>query len=148
MANKKKKKNVFKDFSEYWHYVSSLSFNQKEIIFKSLSRTDQDVLIKSCIDDGWEDLLNRNLIYNISEEMKSNYNFDLLDIRRKVLNGKSVYLPTVFWKNVTKRVNGASISSYNLICGGIVAEECHNNPDVVLLLPASSNVLEKNKKNR
>ncbi len=90
------KKLVFDNFSEYWYYARSLSENQRKIIFRSLSIEQRNFLDSSYRKDGWNDVFYRNEVNERLDELKESYGYDVVDIRSRVLKGKSVYLPSKF----------------------------------------------------
>jgi len=137
------KKIVFKNFLEYWHYVRYLSEEQKNIVYNSLPIEQQNLLVKSYVDDDWDDLFARNNINKIIDNLKKHFGYDLVDIRYKILCGKSVYLPRRFWQIVNKEMDKFRFHDINYILGGIKAEVCKKNEEVVLLVPGNEGEEEK-----
>jgi hypothetical protein len=131
---------VFKDFSEYWYYARTFSDKQKEIIFASLSGDEQRAILNSSEKGRWGDVLNRNILDHMVDDIKKEYGFDLIDIRYKVINNKSVYLPTSFWSFVLERFGEYDDKHVDFILGDIVAIICKENKRVTLLVPSYSNV--------
>ncbi len=140
MSNKKGNTLVFKDFLEYWYYARVFSDRQKEIIFTSLSEDEQEFLIHSCSKERYIDVLNRNILDQTVDEIKEEYGYDLIDIRYKVMNNQSVYLPTSFWEYVLGRFEQYEDEHVDFILGGIEAVACKQNKQVTLLVPFYSNV--------
>lgn len=130
---------VFENFLEYWYYVRSFSDRQKDIIFSSLPVEEQHNLIESCTSGKWEDVLNRNILDETIDEIKKDYGYDLIDIRYKVLNNKSVYLPTNFWEMVLEKFEDYNEEQIFFILGGIVSEVCEENKEVTLIIPSYLN---------
>ena len=128
------KKIVFKDFAEYWYYVRHFSNRQRKLIFDSLSIDQQNFLNKSYTDGYWEDVFFRNTIDKKIDKLKKEDKYDILDIRNRVLSGKSVYLPYEFWERILKEIGSYPFEHSFFVLGGIVAKRCKNNKDVVLLL--------------
>jgi hypothetical protein len=130
-----KRNVVFKDFDEYWHYVRCMSDNQKEILFNSLALSERKRLLVSCDEGHWDDLLNRDILNNLVSEIEKKYGYNLIEIRLKVLLGKSVYLPSNFWDMVVKKLAGYKDKHLNFILGGIEVKKCKANEKVVFLSP-------------
>ena len=130
---------VFKNFLEYWHYSRFFSDHQKEIIFTSLSSSEQSSLLKSCNQGGWNDVLNRNILNETIDEIREEYGFDLIDLRYQILHNKSVYVPTNFWEYVLSKFEDYEASQIEFVLGGINAIACKENKKVTLLIPFYSN---------
>lgn len=131
---------VFKSFLEYWHYARTFSDKQKEIIFSSLSREEQSLILRSSEKGKWGDVLNRNILDQMVDEIKQQYGYDLVDIRYKVINNKSVYLPTSFWSFVLEKFGEYEDKYTDFVLGGIDAVVCKENKQVTLLVPFYSKV--------
>jgi len=140
MSNRKGDTLVFKDFLEYWYYARVFSDRQKEIIFNSLSEGEQEFLINSCSKEKYVDVLNRNILNDTVDEIKAEYGYDLIDIRYKVMNNKSVYIPTSFWEFVLDRFKQYEDEHVDFILGGMEAIVCTQNKQVTLLVPFYSRV--------
>jgi hypothetical protein len=138
----KNDKTIFNNFLEYWYFARFFSDHQKEIIFNSLSFKEQDALIKSCNKGGWDDVLNRNILDEILDDIKKETGYNLIDIRYKVLHNKSVYIPTEFWLHVLSQFKDYDKKQINYILGGIKAVKCDQNSDITLLTPFYSKLKE------
>lgn len=134
-----KKQVVFKDFGEFLHYIRPLTQNQIDIIFHSLPSNQQKNIEHSYISGGWEDLVQRNKIDKIIDEIESDpeLGFNLLSIRQKVLSGKSVYLSKRHWEHVNKILENYDANHINYILGGIETEDIDDNS--ILLVPVHNN---------
>ena len=128
------KKPVFKNFTEYWYYARYLSREQRKIIFKSLSTEQRKFLDKSYLKEGWCDLFYRNEVNDKIDELKESYGYDVLEIRLKVLKGKSVYVPTKFWNIVEEQFDQNVPESVNFAVGGLRSVPEKNNPQVSLII--------------
>ena len=126
--------NIFKDFLEYWYFIRYLSANQKKIIFNSLSQQEQKSLTLSCERGGWSDVLNRNIIDEMVDEIKDIYGFDLIDMRYKVLHNESVYVPTDFWEMIEEDLSNYEYENVFHLIGGIKPVKCKKNKNVTLLV--------------
>jgi len=139
MPNKQiSKKIVFKNFNEYWHFARHLSQKQRELVFKSLPKDQQRFINKSLTEGKWEDVFFRNAINDLLDDLKKDSGFNLLEIKCKVLKGRSVYLPKKFWDIATEQLGKFKPNHTQFILGGIKAIECKQNKEVVLIVPASS----------
>lgn len=130
----RKRKAVFHDFSEYWHYVRYCSEYQRNILFNSMPKEDQNKIQKSYKDERWIDVFNRNKIDKLVDEFKEEYDIDLIDVRYKVLKKKSVYLSKKVWDIITTELNRYDIEHTYYVIGNIREEECQKNKDVALLV--------------
>ena len=128
----------FKDFSEYWYFVRNLPENHRKLIFDSLSPKNKIVLETSYLREGYADVQQKNEVDGIVDILKDKYGYDILDLRCKVLKGKSVYVPTKFWKLIKEYMRRYSPDITIHVNGGIAAEPCDNNEDVVLLVASEA----------
>ena len=125
---------IFKSFSEYWYYARSLSENQRRLIFKSLSNEQKDLLDDSYRKDGWSDTLFHNEISGKIDDIKALYGYDIFDVRCRVLKGKSVYLPSKFWKAIESQMRQYKPEAVRFVIGGIKGIICDINPEVCLIV--------------
>ena len=137
MSSKRKRVPLkeFKSFVEWWHFAKHLSESQKRIIYDSLSSECQRKLQRSCKTGGWEDLLNRDEINNIIDDLKLEMNLDLINIRSLILKGKSVYLPTSSWETAITCLYKFPMEEKYFAIGGIKSSVCKENDEVTLLVP-------------
>lgn len=124
---------VFQSFAEYWYYARFLTDKQKELLFKSFSDTEKEGIMTSYIKDGWSDLFVRNSIDKIIDEIKDATKYDLLEIRAKVLMGKSVYIPKSLWQMIIESLHPYEKNATQYVIGDIHAVKSSANPNVVLL---------------
>jgi len=128
------KKPIFKNFTEYWYYARYLSREQRKIIFKSLPENQRKFLDSSYLKEGWCDLFYRNDANEILDEIRESYGYDILEIRLKVLKGKSVYVPTKFWKIVEEQFDKIVPEAIEFIMGGLKAIPDEANDQVSLIV--------------
>jgi len=128
------KKPVFKNFTEYWYYARYLSREQRKIIFKSLSADQRKFLDSSYLSEGWCDLFYRNDANATIDELKESYGYDVLEIRLKVLKGKSVYVPTKFWKIAEEQFDKIIPEAVKFVMGGLKAIPDEANDQVSLIV--------------
>ena len=129
-----KKPPVFKSFGEYWYYTKYLSRKQRKIIFKSLPVDQKASLDNSYVRDCWGDLFYRNEINEKINELEEAYGYNLLSIRVKVLNGKSVYVPTKFWTIAIEQMGQYRPEVSEFVMGGLKAIQCETNSEVCLII--------------
>jgi len=130
------KKPVFDSFTEYWYYARYLSVGQRKIIFKNLPPEQKDFLDNSFLKEEWSDLFYRNDVNEKIDELKELYGYDILDIRNRVLKGKSVYIPIKFWQVVEEELEQFKSEVTNFIVEGIKIIPCSNNKEVCLVVYA------------
>lgn len=134
----KKRSTVFKDFNEYWYYARYLTEYQRDVIYQSLPRDQQEQLTESYEKGEWSDVFFRNEIDEFIDDMKDRYGYNVLDMRAKILRGKSIYIPTKFWDIVVKEMNKYKIKDVQYILSGVKDIQCSANPDVTLLVSSAS----------
>jgi len=125
---------VFKDFGEYWYYARHLSKEQRKMLYDSLPQDQRKTLQESYISDKWSDLLYRNQVNDILDELKERYGYDVLDIRAKALKGKSVYIPSKFWEILTEEMGRFNPENVKFVMSGLRAVPCEENSAVVLVV--------------
>lgn len=129
------KKIIFSDFLEYWKYARCLSENQRGIVFSSLSTEQKEIINQSFCSHGWIDVFRANAIDTVIDEFKKDYNINLIELKSKVLKGKSVYFPKKLWIAAQEALKEYRDGNRMAVLGGIKAYSCNENENVVLLLP-------------
>lgn len=132
------KGTVFKDFNEYWYYARYLTEYQRDIVYQSLPKEQQEYLSESYKRGEWSDVFYRNEIDVFLDELKEKYGYDVLSMRAKALKGKSVYVPTKFWDIVVRQMNKYKAKDVQHILSGLRNIQCDSNPNVTLLVSSSS----------
>jgi|TARA_Y100000310_G_scaffold345571_2_gene466751 hypothetical protein len=127
------KQPIFANFLEYWYFAKTLSDSQREIIFASLPYDQRSKLERSYERGGWHDVVVRNELNAYVDFMEEEIGYNLLDIRCKIMKGKSVYMPKDCWEQVLHDLDEYKSSDTEFILGGIHHEVCDVNPNVVLL---------------
>lgn len=89
---------LFKCFEDFWILTQDFNDFQRNKILKSLPKHKMNSLVKEIKVEKWEDLIYRNKIDNLIDEVKELFNVDLLDKRRKVIKGKSQYISAKCWE--------------------------------------------------
>ena len=128
------KKPVFKDFTEYWYYARYLSREQRKIIFKSLSSEQKKCLDNSYLKEGWSDLFHRNEVNEKIDELKESYGYDVLEIRLKALQGKSVYVPVNFWTIVEEQFSQMVPDAVEFVIEGLKSIPDNKNDQACLIV--------------
>lgn len=129
-----KNNNIFKNFTEYWHFARNLSEKQRKTIFDCLPDNQQKALNSSYTNGAWEDVICRNALDKIINRLEYKYNYNILDIRCKVLSGKSAYVSKEFWDVLNEEIEQYKIKHINYMISGLEAIECEKNTDVVLIV--------------
>jgi len=124
-------KKIFNNFEEYWYYAKLLSEDQREIILSSLTSNQRKKLMTSYREGGWEDLVVRNEIDGIIDQIKCDLNIDLMQNKCKVIAGKSVYIKKSEWQYIRDTFKDYKQYHVDYILGGIKVEELD---DKMLLL--------------
>ncbi len=118
----KSEKFIFANFQEYWKLTKSLNQNQRDIIFSNLSSKQRKVIKQSFKNGGWQDLIMRNQIDQISDMIKQNYNIDLIYIKTKVSNGQSYYINKNTWNMISNIFKNYQKKHVQYIIGSIQAQ--------------------------
>jgi len=105
MKTSKELVDHFDGFQDYWHLVKSLNEFQRDTLFSSLPKDQQERLFKSFIDGGWEDLFMRNKLDKLVEDIKKEINQDLINIRCRLFMGKCHYMKLSEWKYIKDRLS-------------------------------------------
>jgi hypothetical protein len=126
--NSKRKKKVFKNFAEYWHFVKTLSEDQRRLIVNSLSTQEQKALRKSYEHGGWEDLFMRNACDYILSQISQQYEYDgkpldLLELRYRILSGDVYLMQRALWRHINSCFDRIPWQHIAYIFDGIMAEE-------------------------
>ena len=124
---------LFKNFREYWYYVKSLSTSQRDQIFNSLPDRQRRIIQESYDKQGWKDVFMRDNVNKLVDKIKKDSSYDLINIRCRVIGGKSVYLPKKFWRHVQKELGAYDEEDVYFVIGDIETTVCDKNNDVVLL---------------
>jgi hypothetical protein len=115
--------NVFKNFEEYWHFTKGLSKKQRKTILNALPETQRKKLKRSYERGGWEDLMTRDKLNKMIDELKQETNIDLISLRCKIFGGKSICLEKDIWFNLKDRFGEYDKKHTEFIFGGIGEEE-------------------------
>jgi len=120
---KKVKDMVFKDFSEFWSYTKLLNNYQRDILFSKLSSDEQKEIGKSYHDGYWEDLFMRNKIDDVVDGIEKDFGINLINLRIKILQGKSHYMKKSEWKFISDILAQYSYRHIKYLVDGISVED-------------------------
>ncbi len=128
--------NVFKNFSDFWRFIKILNYDQRKILFDSLSRKEQKMLEESYQEGGWAELFMKNLIDGIVDSIRRDTKCDLFNIRVKVNKGEVLLMKKGLWREVQKRFEQFPTDTLDYVFGGITINE--HNDEWMRLEPSSS----------
>jgi hypothetical protein len=111
------KKQTFKNFQEFHHLTKTLSESQTHKIVSSLTKAEQDELMKSYKEGGWEDLFLINKMDVVVDEIKESTGIDLFQIKYRIVNDKSYYMKKSQWYWIYDRlISEVGKSHKDMIC--------------------------------
>lgn len=124
---------LFSCFADFWQLTQDLDDFQFKKIIKSLPEEEQDFLLIDMKRGQWEDLIIRNRVDKLIDAIRIEDKVDLLDIRRKVIKGKSQYLDKKVWDKFITALFDISEDSrhFNYVIGNIKA---YQEGDVIFLV--------------
>jgi len=88
----------FSCFADFWKLTQDLEEFQIQKILHSLPEEEQIFLLTEMNSGHWLDLIYRNRIDRLIDSTKNLFNVDLLDVRRKVIKGKTQYVSKTCWE--------------------------------------------------
>lgn len=138
----RKKNYLFNEFSDYWHFARYLTTNQKDAIMQALSKNEVAIIQESYRQGQWVDLIIRDELDSLVDEIQLKHNINLIEIRCKVLKGYSVYVSKELWDEVIFRLKDIDEIKKRYLVGGLAASMCKINNDVVFLSRKGSSVEE------
>lgn len=95
MSNK-----VFRNFEEFVSLTRPLDIHQRKILIESLPKTERDALLLHWKSEGWEDLFVRNEIDKIINNIRKEFDEDLILIRIQIKDGNIRKVRKVFWNKI------------------------------------------------
>jgi len=118
------RKEIFNCFEDFWVLTQDFTDFQRNKILKALPERKADSLIKEIKLEKWEDLIYRNKVDKLVDEINEKFGVDLLDKRRKVIKGKSQYVSAKCWDYFVTAISEMDIDMKhcNYVIGGIGAE--------------------------
>lgn len=123
-----KREEIFNCFEDFWVLTQDFTDFQRNKILKALPQDKANSLIKEIKMEKWEDLIYRNKIDKIIDEIKEKFSVDLLDKRRKALKGKSQYISFEVLDYFISSISEMDIEKkhYHYILGGLKVERDGN----------------------
>ena len=110
---------IFKNFSEYWSQVRQLSQKQRDILFSSFNKDQQNILINSFKNEGWDDLFFRNQIDKCLDDISKNHGIDMLKVRCNALKGKPFIIKKDLWNIFISQMKGIEERHKTYVLSGI-----------------------------
>jgi len=132
MSKQSKQSQVFINFEEYWYYAKLLTIDQREVLLNSLNSSQRKQLMSSYRNGGWEDLVIRNEIDKIIDNIKKDINIDLIQNRCNIVKGRSISIKKSQWEYIQDIFKKYKECHTNYILAGIKAEELDDH--MVLLV--------------
>lgn len=129
----KENNRVFSNFIDYWHYARHLMDFQKDMLFNTLSPDEREYIEKSYKEGGWDDVFQRNMVNKTLERIEKKHKINLVEIKQKVVRGKSVYLSRRVWDEIRKELSPFDKKHVHFCYYGIKATVCKENSKVILL---------------
>jgi hypothetical protein len=129
-------------FPEWYHFTRCLTKQQRDVLFDSLTHPQREKITQTLHKGGWMDVVMRDRLNDFVDFVQREYGFNLIDIRCKVLKGKSVYLPKVVWDYISFELDEYMTQHRHFLVGGIRGVIQKKNNDVVLLVRADSHTEE------
>lgn len=127
-----KKKRVFRNFAEYWHFLRILTKQQQEVIANSLTTSERNALRISYEKGAWNQLFMRNACDFTIDRIKEQHGIDLLELRMKVLSGTPQLIQKTFWEYVKSCFEEVDWVHQSYIFGGL-KEESYDNEYVKIV---------------
>lgn len=100
MKKSSKETRTFESFAEYLHLTKDLPEYHRQLLIKSLSKSDSDFLKKDFDKGGWQSFFNRLFCDEIIDQIKSETGVDLIDLRIKIIKKQSFLVHRALWKYV------------------------------------------------
>lgn len=115
---------LFNCFEDFWVLTQDFTDYQRNKILKALPQNKADSLVKEIKLEKWEDLIYRNKVDKLIDDVNEKFGVDLLDKRRKVIKGKSQYISYKCWDYFVIKLSEMDIDTkhYDYVVGGILAE--------------------------
>ena len=87
-------------FQEYWSIFSSKSHKERARYFASLSKSTQRNLLRSFFEEGWCELIVRNIVDARLDHIKETYGIDVIDMRIKAIKGRTFLVDKNVWDEI------------------------------------------------
>lgn len=131
----------FENFQEFFSLTRPMTESQRERLLECLPSSERKYLLRARSSEGWDDLLIVNYIDELVDQIKDEFNQDLILIRIQVLSGQIRKVRKAFWIYANDVFAPYSIRHKWQIFEGITARD-HTN-GWVLLVPSRGHNGEK-----
>lgn len=125
---------VFESFQEFFSLTRPMSEIQRETLMQCLSPAERKHLLRCRSTEGWEDLMIQNQIDVLLDQIKEEFEEDLILLRIQVLSGNIKKVRKAFWSYVNDVFAPYAIRHKWHIFEGISARD--HNKEWVLLVPS------------
>lgn len=125
---------VFENYQEFFSLTRPLSDHQIDILLRTLIPSERRRLLRSRKSEGWDDLQIRNKINDIIDQIKEDFDEDLVLIRIKVLSGCVYKVRKAFWDYINDLLAEYPMTHKNFVLGDITTEE--HSKDWLILIPS------------
>lgn len=124
----------FKSFQEFFALTRPMNETQRDRLLECLPSSERRHLLRARSAEGWDDLLIANQIDALVDQIKDEFNEDLILLRIQVLSGQIRKVRKAFWTYINDVFAPYSIRHKWQIFEGISARD-HTN-EWVLLVPS------------
>lgn len=125
-------KKIFKSHVEFINLTRTLPKVYKKKLLNNLCDFEKKQILKKIESERWNDLVDRNEIGEIIDQLEKEFGYNLIHIRFQILNGKNILVDKNFWDAVEGSLSGYSLQSKHYVIGDIIAKEQDNN--LILLI--------------
>lgn len=124
----------FDNFQEFFALTRPMNESQREKLLECLPSSERRHLLRARSSEGWEDLMIANQIDILLDQIKDEFNEDLILLRIQVLSGHIKKVRKAFWLYVNDVFASYSIRHKWQIFEGITTK--HHADEWVLLVPS------------
>lgn len=115
-------------FANWWSANKDKPSQERHKHFSSLPLQKQSAILKSFVEEKWIEYFYMNELDKISDQIKNQYNIDLLALRINVQNNKTYYkIRKSVWDTIEKKIRYYDgYCNTDLYLGGIKIVNPHN----------------------
>tara|TARA_B100000614_G_scaffold262909_1_gene300807 strand:+ start:286085 stop:286516 length:432 start_codon:yes stop_codon:yes gene_type:complete len=135
---------IFDTYQEFYSLTRPLNESQREALFNSLCSSERRRLSRALKSEGWGDLIARNQVDRVVDQIKEDFNEDLVLIRIEVLHGNIRKVRKAFWEYVNDVLADYSLRHKWHVLEGIATKQ--HSDEWVLLVPSKRRNIENGKK--
>jgi len=114
---------IFNSYQEFYSLTRPLSEPQRETLLQSINPSERRRLLRAIKVEGWDDLIARNSIDKLLDQIKEDFDEDIVFIRVQVLSGKVTKIPRIFWDYVVELFECYSMKNKWYVFEGIIAKK-------------------------